>query len=95
MIPRWLLIAESVGLGLLVALALPVWALVPLLFGVTELTPRRRARPVIALLLLFPPLALGSMVAAFRMDPGRPAAAVWMALPLLHLAVLFAARVRS
>lgn len=94
MVPTWLLVVESVVLGLAVALALPVWALTPMLFGVTEETPPRPARRVYILLLLFPIVAAGSMIAGFLSDPESPVRWVFVLLPLLHLAILYVARVR-
>lgn len=88
MVPRGVLIAESILLGLPVLLALPVWALVPMLFGVTEFTPRAAARRIHLLLLLFPIVASGSMIAAFL---GAPGGWLYVALPLVPLAALFAA----
>ena len=94
MVPTWLLIAESVILGLVLGLALPVWALFPMLFGVTEYTPPGPARRVYTLLLLFPVVAIGSMVAAFLTSEAEPIRWLFVALPVLHVVVLYAARVR-
>ena len=93
--PGWLLTAEAVALGLLLALAVPVWALVPMEFGVTEHTPRAEARRVYALLLLFPVVAVGGVVGAFLLDPADPLRWALAALPAAHLLLLYLARARS
>ena len=95
MVPRWLLIAESVLLGLMILLAAPVWALIPMLFGVRESTPRAAARRVYVLLALFPVVAVGTIATAWLTDPRAPSHWILVALPLCHLLLLLAARVRG
>jgi hypothetical protein len=94
MVPQWLLIVESVILGLLLLLCLPVWALIPVLFGVKEDTPSGQARRVYVLLLLFPVVAIGAMVGAFMTESTPVFRWVFVIFPLLHLMVLFLVRIR-
>ena len=94
MAPQWLLIVEAVILGLLLVLCVPVWALIPVLFGVREDTPSGQARRVYALLLLFPIVAISAMAGAFVTEPTQASRWVFMILPLLHLMVLFLVRIR-
>jgi hypothetical protein len=95
MVPFWLLIVESIVLGLVLGLALPVWALFPVLFGVTEDTPPGPARRVYALLVLFPLVAIGSMTAAFLTGEAELIRWLFVVLPVLHIVVLYLARVRQ
>ena len=94
MLEKRLLIGETVVLGLMLALCLPVWAVIPMLFGVTENTPPAAARRVYILLLAFPLVAIGSMVGAWMLDQPGPVRPLLMALPVAHIIVLYLARVK-
>lgn len=94
MVGKWLLIIESVLLGLLITLSIPVWPIVVMMFGVTESTPSSQARRVYALVLAFPVVAIGSLIMAWRVDQHSPLRLLFMVLPVVHLVVLYLARVR-
>lgn len=92
---RWLLMAESIVLGLAIMLAVPVWALVPMFFGVTEYTPASEARRVYILLLAFPVVTIISLLLAWKVGDQSGMRGLYMALPIVHLVVLYLLRVKS
>lgn len=91
---KWLLIFETAILGLVMLAALPMWAMVPMLFGVTEHTSNTDARPIYILLILFPIVAIGSLFFAWQAEPGSLLRNIMMLLPIVHLMVLFIFRVK-
>ncbi len=93
--PTWLLITESVLLGLPIAAGLPLFALVPMIFGVTEETPPGPARRVYLLLVAFPLVVIGALFAAFRTEPDNPLRWVFALVPIAHLVGLFLFRVKN
>ena len=88
MFSKWLLIAETVVFGLAFALCIPMWAMVPMLFGITEFTPREQARPIYILLIAFPIVTIVSLVLAWRADPNSVMRWIMMIIPVAHLLIL-------
>ncbi len=92
MLSKWILIAETVVLGLALALSIPMWAMIPMLFGITEFTPSEQARPIYILLIAFPIVAIACLALAWRADPGSVMRWVMMIIPIAHLAIMFKMR---
>ncbi len=95
MLSKWILIAESAIFGLVFALCIPMWAMVPMLFGVTEFTSSAQARPLYVVLLAFPLVTAIALTLAWRADPNGLLRWIAMVVPLLHLSVLFAVRINK
>lgn len=86
--PNWLLITEISILALAVLLALPVWAIIPMFFGVTPETPPPAAMRVYIALLAFPLVAALAMYVAFQLDAADMRRWLLASTPPLYLLVL-------
>ena len=69
-----------------------MWAMIPMLFGITEFTSSEQARPIYVLLIAFPIVTIISLVLAWQADPGSVMRWVMMIIPVLHLAIMFKMR---
>ena len=88
MLSKWILIAETVVLGLAIALSIPMWAMIPMLFGITEFTPSEQARPIYIMLIAFPIVTIICLTLAWRADPASVMRWVMMIIPVAHLLIL-------
>lgn len=91
---KWILIAETAIFGIVIAGAIPMWAMVPMLFGVTEFTSEADAKPIYMALLAFPVVAIGALLGAWFSEPGSGLRWVLMMLPIIHVGIIFAIRIK-
>lgn len=91
---KGMLIVETLIVGILIAGAIPMWAMMPMLFGITEFTPEADARPVRMALLAFPIVSIGALVGAWLSEPGSGLRWALMVIPVVYGVFLFAFRVK-
>jgi hypothetical protein len=90
-----LLIIESAILGLLMMAAVPMWAMVPMFFGITEYTDASDARPIYILLILFPIITIAALVTAWNAEPSSVLRLIMMLIPILHIVLLLVFRIKQ
>ena len=88
MLSKWLLLAETIVLGLAIALSIPMWAMIPMLFGITEFTSSEQARPIYILLIAFPIVTIVCLTVAWRADAGSVLRWAMMIIPVAHLLIM-------
>lgn len=93
MFSKWVLIVETAIIGLAVVLCIPMWAMVPMLFGITEFTPSEQARPIYILLIAFPIVTAIALTLAWRADPGSLFRWAMMLIPIIHFLVAYKMRI--
>jgi hypothetical protein len=100
MVPQWIFVVESVVLGLLLGLALPVWGFVLMMFGLGSMAEEQAAdwhRTLIYTLFYgFPLVAVASMVVGGLLMRRE---SVWrwafVAVPFIHGVVLWTVRLKN
>lgn len=91
---KWILIIETIFIGIVLFAAIPMWAMVPMFFGVTETSSANDAKPIYVLLILFPIVAIGALIVAWNAAPSSILRPVMMLLPILHIIALFMVRLK-